>query len=233
MVQVSCGLGSEMKGNEMHENINTIEYWENRFLSGDWETKQGRWQTKNFAIGQIPYLNISRDFTGTIMDFGCGLGDAMPVYRKYFPQANLIGIDISATAIELCRKHFGSIATFIQGDCNNIPPSDVIIASNVFEHLTDDLEVAKILLHKCRFLKIVVPYKEWPLCLEHVNIYNEKYFSELGEYDWQVFPCRGWSLYGKKLWKHVYVKNIFRFILRRQVRHRRKQIMFHPRGFHR
>ncbi|MDX8412753.1 MAG: hypothetical protein R8J85_01570 [Mariprofundales bacterium] len=77
----------------MDENINTKAYWDDRFSSGDWEEKRGRWQTESFAKGQIEHLKISSDFKGTILDFGCGLGDAMPIYRQSFPLAKLIGMD--------------------------------------------------------------------------------------------------------------------------------------------
>lgn len=181
----------------MKDNINTKEYWDRRFSSGDWEEKGGRWETESFARSSIPYLEIAKDFEGTIIDFGCGLGDAMPVYKENFPQAKLIGVDISSSAIELCQTKYGSIATFMQGDYKVIPYSDVIITSNVFEHFSNDKVVAKSLLSKCKDLYIVVPYKEWPLHLEHVNTYDESYYSDLdlGKYDWKIFPVKGWSFY--------------------------------------
>jgi SAM-dependent methyltransferase len=212
---------------EMRENINTRSYWEQRFSSGDWEVKQGRWQTENFARGQIPHLQIADNFEGTLLDFGCGLGDAMPIYKENFPKAKLVGIDISQSAIDICREKYGSIASFMQGDYDSVPNVDIIIASNVFEHLADDRKVAKRFLSKCKSLYIVVPYKEWPLCSEHVNTYDEHYFLELGKYDYKVFPCAGWTHYGiKGLWYHIYFKNIFRFLLRKPLGHRNMQIIF-------
>jgi len=212
-----------------NENINTQSYWEERFSSGDWENSQGRQQTENFAKAQIQYLHIDNSFTGTILDFGCGLGDAIPIYRENFPQANLIGIDISHSAIELCRDKYGEIATFIQGNHKNIPDNvDVIIASNVLEHISEDLIVAKHLLSCCKSLYIVVPYQESNLHPEHINRYDEKYFSELGKYDYQIFLCKGWTPYGvKDLWYQVYFKNIFRFLLRLPLVYRNRQIIFH------
>ena len=219
------------------ENINTRAYWESRFASGSWERNQGRLQTADFARGQIPHLNIPPDFAGTILDFGCGLGDAMPIYRQHYPQARLLGMDISASAIDLCREHYGQIATFSQGDHTIAPPADIVISSNVFEHLSDDRHVARVLLNSCTWLKIIVPYKEYPPSYkapadsEHVNThYDENAFQELGEYEWAVFPCRGWSEYGFKLWYHVNVLNVFRSIFGRPPRLRKTQIMYHLRG---
>ena len=215
----------------MRENINTRTYWERRFSSGDWEAKQGRWQTENFARGQIPHLQIGGDFEGTLLDFGCGLGDAMPVYRQHFPKTKLVGVDISQSAIDICQEKYGSIASFIRGDDGRVPEVDVIIASNVLEHLTDDRKVAKCLLSKCKSLYVVVPYKEWPLFSEHVNTYDERYFLDIGGYDYRVFPCVGWTPFGMRdLWYQIYFKNISRFLLGKPLRHRNMQIIFHFAG---
>lgn len=207
--------------------INTKEYWENRFASGDWEVKQGRLQTEAFARGQVPYLELGNDFEGTILDFGCGLGDAMPIYRENFPKAKLIGVDISANAISKCRMKYGSMATFTQADYNSVPEVDVIIASNVLEHLSNDREVAQALLHRCKDLYVFVPYDERPLCSEHVNTYGMNHFRELGKYTYKVFACKGWTPHGKDLWWGIYLKNIVRPLLGRQILRRGMQIMFH------
>jgi SAM-dependent methyltransferase len=218
----------------MPGNVNTRDYWEHRFSSGDWEAKQGRRQTANFAKGQIPHLQILRDFEGTIVDFGCGLGDAMPVYRKRFPRAKLVGVDISQNAIDACRERYGAMASFLQGDCESIQDADIVIASNVLEHLTNDREVAKRLLSKCKSLYVTVPYKEWPLCSEHVNTYDEGYFSDIGGYVCRVFPCAGWPPHGRTglafhlyWWYQVSFKNILRFLVRKPLCRRPMQILFH------
>jgi cyclopropane fatty-acyl-phospholipid synthase-like methyltransferase len=80
-------------------NINTKKYWDNRFEQ-NWEKQNGRLQTQSFAESQMTLLELSSDFSGTILDFGCGLGDAMPVYKRSFPKAKLIGVDISSVGIK-------------------------------------------------------------------------------------------------------------------------------------
>jgi SAM-dependent methyltransferase len=210
-------------------NINTKLYWNSRFKSGDWEIKQGREQTRLFALTQIDYLLIPEQFSGVILDFGCGLGDALPVYRKKYPKAKLIGMDISNEAIEKCKAKFGNIAEYQQGDHTNVPSVDIIISSNVFEHLTDDKYIAESLLKLTRELVIIVPYKEFidNSNGEHVNSYDEYSFSNLGEYTFKIFPSFGWSEYGWNLWWHIRFKNIFRKILMQKTKQRKMQIMFH------
>lgn len=212
-------------------NINTKDYWERRFATGDWEAKGGRRQTRLFAETQVRYLPIPTDHSGTILDFGCGLGDAMPVYRAAYPNASLIGVDISGAAIAECKERYGHIAQFVQGDYRDIAPVDVIIASNVFEHLSNDTEIVRHLIGRSRDLFIVTPYKEvlFP-GTEHVNSYDETSFAELGECDSVVFASRGWSEYGLRLWFDVYLKNLLRPFFARKILHRKRMIMFHLAG---
>lgn len=208
------------------ENPNTLEYWEGRFSSGDWEECRGREQTAGFAFGQMPHLRIPRDFDGTIVDFGCGLGDAMPVYRDHCPSARLVGVDVSPAAIAKCRDVYGEMATFVAGDHTAVPECDIVIASNVFEHLSDDLDVARALKSRCRRLEIVVPYRESPLYPEHVNSYDAHSFEALGDARRVVFACRGWSQYGRDLWWEVRAKNVMRALRGEPLRRRLMQVLF-------
>lgn len=216
---------------DLIRNINSRDYWEGRFSTGDWEQKGGRSQTAHFATAQVAHFGFDKNFSGSLVDFGCGLGDAIPVYNKFFPNAKLVGIDVSESAITKCKEQYGKIASFISGTHQNCPAADVIVASNVFEHLSDDVEIAKALLSKCKELYITVPYNELPLCPEHVRIYNEKYFQALGESDFVIFPSRGWSEYGRSMWKLVF-KNLLRRLSGRPIQSRKMQIMFMFKGKH-
>lgn len=209
------------------ENINTKSYWNSRFASGDWEQKKGRNQTKQFALAQIPYLNISKTFSGTILDFGCGLGDAFPIYKEAFPNAQLIGLDISEEAIKKCKETYGQMGKFICGNFTDVPTVDVIIASNVFEHLSDDISIAKYLIKKCQHLNIIVPFNEQLVPnSEHINSYNKDYFSSIGDYHYKVFTSKGWGPDGIKLLYQVYLKNLLRPLLGKSTAKRSKQIIF-------
>jgi len=209
-------------------NINTKNYWEKRFSSGDWETKKGRNQTVDFATSQIQYIKISEDMDGVILDFGCGLGDAMPIYKKAFPKAKLIGVDISEKAISLCKKKYGGIANFINGEFSEVPIVDVIISSNTFEHLSDDKTIITALLERCNELFVVVPYKEKIIDnKEHINSYDESYFNEICKCDYNIFISKGWSQFGFDLWFNIYLKNLARPFLGKKLADRSKQIIYH------
>ena len=208
------------------KNINTREYWEGRFSSNDWENAKGRTQTKDFAEALAPHLGLDETFQGTLLDFGCGLGDALPVYRRHFPRAKLLGMDISEHAVRKCWQRYGDIAEFMQGEAKQAPAADVIVTSNVLEHLDNDIGTAQRLMTKCQRLFVVVPYREWPLDEEHVRSYDDSSFAELKPVGHVVFPSRSWSQFGLRLWRKVYLKNVLRKYSGLPLHRRRLQIMY-------
>ena len=206
--------------------INSVDYWNARFGSGDWASKGGCTQTQLFAEAQLPYLPIVPSFAGSICDFGCGAGDAFSVYRKAWPHAKLLGVDFSAEAIQLCAERYGQIAEFVCGDINAVPEVDIIICSNVLEHLEDDKSVVSRLLGKCKTLYVVVPYREHSLSSEHVRNYDENYFSEFTVVRKVIFKSRGWTEFGVRSIARIYLKNIFQYLMGQPIRRRRMQILF-------
>jgi SAM-dependent methyltransferase len=159
------------------KNINTKTYWNKRFKSGSWN-KAGRKQTIHYALGNVLYMDLDKDFAGSILDFGCALGDAIPIFKSAFPNAIFYGIDISDEAIKICKENYGDLATFSSGSHQNVTEKDIIIASHVMEHITDDKKVVRFLIEKCKYIYIIVPYKENPLYHEHVNYYEDDYYDD-------------------------------------------------------
>jgi len=174
-------------------------------------------------------LGLPDDFDGLIVDFGCALGDAMPVYKSHYPRARLVGVDISPYAIDRCRERYADLAEFICGDESSVPPADVVIASNVFEHLPNHIDVARQFLAKCRDLYITVPYKETPfVTVSHINRYDKSSFVYLGRCECTVFMSEAWASQGiKNIIYNIYFKNTIRWVLNKPLWTRRKQIMFH------
>lgn len=214
-------------------NINSKEYWDDRFSTNhklSWRANAGENQTRIFAHEIAKRLKMNVDFNGTILDFGCALGDAIPIYKERYPNAKFIGTDFSTAAIEICIQKFGDIATFQAKDVNNIPSVDVIIISNVLEHMSNDREFVEKLLSKCKDLYIAVPYDEKPpLHSEHVNSYNRQTFDYLNA-DKEVYLCRGYTT--SQIFKsyiNIELKNIirpfFKIPLNRGGLY--KQILFH------
>lgn len=202
--------------------MNSKQYWENRFHC-DWEQVDGRKQTAHYAKINILQMRIDPEFNGKLLDFGCALGDAIPVYKKAFPKAKLIGMDISDEAIKRCDNLYREFAEFQQGTYLDIPKVDLIVASHILEHIPNDRLIVKHLLSKCKELFVFVPYKEDPLYFEHVNVYDENYYGELAPYKYKIFKK---PISFQYYLKHQFV-NTIRLISGRTKQKLINVIMFH------
>jgi len=86
----------------------------------------------------------------TILDFGCGVGNTGPYIRKYFPDSQIFGVDISEASISIAKeKHKGTDISYavIEANADDFPfdlQFDLILASMVFHHVPreDHLQVA-------------------------------------------------------------------------------------------
>ncbi len=139
----------------------TSEYFDKAFSEGgQWESNNGREQTRRFAECFVKYTKIPLD-RFSLLDVGCALGDAMPVLRTTYPNARLYGCDVSRVAVDRCRKDYGEMAEFFRAGFEEISGTwDVIYCSNVLEHFEGYVEIASLLLAKCEILYIMTPYHE-------------------------------------------------------------------------
>lgn len=207
------------------KNINTKDYWDTRFKSKSWG-KIGNRQTREYAKANIAQMGLSKTFNGTILDYDCALGDAIPVYRETFPNANLLGLDFSEAAIKICKERYSDIAKFKSGNHQSVDQVDIIIASHVMEHLTDDIKVVKHLLYKCKTMFIFVPYKENPLYKEHVNYYEEDYYDIFNVLEKKAFVV---SFNYKLNWKELF-KSFLKLQFKRTGVFKKDIIMYKLKG---
>jgi len=72
-----------------------------------------------------------------IVDFGCGTGSAIPFLIKFFPNAFVLGVEISSKSIELAKKlHKSSCVEFRQADSSWADGSfDLVFCNGVFHHI--------------------------------------------------------------------------------------------------
>lgn len=207
------------------KNINTKDYWETRFKTKNWG-KSGNRQTREYAKANIAQMILSNDFNGSILDYGCALGDAIPIYHQSFPNAKLKGVDFSEAAIEICKDRFGDIADFESGDHTVVTQADIIIASHVMEHLTDDSRIVEQLLQCCKELYVFVPYKENPLYREHVNYYEKDYYNQFNVLEKKEFLVS----FDYKLGFKELLKTCLKFKFTNTGRFSKEIIMFRLKG---
>lgn len=74
-----------------------------------------------------------------ILDFGCGVGNAVPWFRTYLPDAALTALDISRRSLEVAESRFPGQATFVPFDGRRLPfpdaSFDVVFTACVFHHI--------------------------------------------------------------------------------------------------
>lgn len=86
----------------------------------------------------------------SILNFGCGIGKSESILSKYFPNASILGIDVSAESIELAKQqeYDSSKIRFESFDGTNIhiqQQFDIIYIANVFHHIphSEHLNITK------------------------------------------------------------------------------------------
>ncbi|MCL2792123.1 MAG: class I SAM-dependent methyltransferase [Spirochaetaceae bacterium] len=74
-----------------------------------------------------------------ILDFGCGVGLNVPYLKKYFPNANLFGCDVSSESIKIAEDNFPycefSVVNTPEGLMRFRDKINVIFVSTVLHHI--------------------------------------------------------------------------------------------------
>lgn len=159
--------------NDSYGPVNSKEYWDGRFSSGDWERNQGRRQTRYFYVLLAELLpdwfkdRVRRDSDLRIVDFGCAEGDGIPVLSAELDHG-VIGVDFSAEAVKNAAAQYPGF-TFEQGDVRSYRGRvDVAILSNIIEHFPDPYGLLESVAARTkRFLVVMVPLEETDLMAEH------------------------------------------------------------------
>ena len=75
------------------------------------------------------------DYSGNILEYGCGVGLLAAHITRYLPQASLSGYDVSATSIEIIKREISAKGLFTNEISKLAADYDLIILSNVIHHI--------------------------------------------------------------------------------------------------
>lgn len=163
------------------DNINSKEYWENRFQT-DWSSMGGNSQTLFFAQVATKLLPdcLIHEITDkhySITDYGCAEGEGTGFLHAFFGVPTS-GIDFSDKAIQVARENNSGcefkICDIITDDLG-IGVTDIAFCSNVLEHLAEPWKIAKKMsCAASRYLIILVPFREKLHILEHCNTFDSE-----------------------------------------------------------
>lgn len=68
------------------------------------------------------HVAAERDLRGlTVLEVGCGRGGGASYISRYLSPRSLVGVDFSANAVALCRRHRGPGLAFAVGDAEGLP----------------------------------------------------------------------------------------------------------------
>lgn len=102
-----------------------------------------------------------------ILDYGCGLGDALDRLARHFQVAEAIGVDVSATAIESAARRYPA-HRFVRGDLVALAAlrADMITFFDVLEHLPDIPQALAAARNCADYVGIKIPLeKTWLIAL--------------------------------------------------------------------
>lgn len=123
------------------ENYNTLLTERTRFFSSSEEY---------FARYKVELVRSRIDKQiGSLLEYGCGIGRNIPFLQQSFPEARVVGSDISAASLEFAKQENQEVDFFIEDESTNCDDSfDLIFVAGVFHHIPipQRTEVAKTLL---------------------------------------------------------------------------------------
>ena len=86
------------------------------------------------------YLAKARASCGRITDFGSGIGNSIPYFRRYFPGTALSCADVSVRSAQLAQNRYPGYETYLLIEAEKIPISDasqdLVFSACVFHHIS-------------------------------------------------------------------------------------------------
>ena len=190
------------------EAINSRTYWDRRFEL-DWDQRGGPDQSRFFAGIMLEWMSprLRQEITEeawSICDWGCAEGDGTAALAAAFPRSRISGMDLAPAAIRKASQRYPAI-TFRTGDVDGLAdPVDVIVTSNVLEHLEDPWgSLARLAPLARRVVIVLVPFLDSTGDPEHVHVFRpievrerldaETYLTEAAVIDTLSMPQTRWS----------------------------------------
>lgn len=155
--------------------INSQSYWDDRFAT-DWESCEGREQSRFFAQLAIEYLPawFKRAVAAegmAICDWGCAEGDGTDILATSFGREKVTGVDFSEIAIQRARELHSDLEfkkeDWLSDEVEN-QQYDVVFSSNTLEHFYRPNEILeKLGQFAKKMIVLALPYREFERIEEH------------------------------------------------------------------
>lgn len=117
-----------------NRRFSSKRYWEERYAQGG---NSGSGSSGRLSEYKAEFLNALFQSNGVdaVIEWGCGDGKQLALLEV----AHYTGVDVSHTALELCRKHHGQPGrTFLHTDEADQLTADTSLSLDVLYHLVED-----------------------------------------------------------------------------------------------
>ena len=109
------------------------QYFDDTITPDGWQEEVYRFAREIFDSGSL----------NSVLDIGCGSGRKL---MKYFPDRQTIGLDVEKTCAALRRRYPGRQWQVADFRATAVPAADLVIASDVIEHVADPDEMLEYIL---------------------------------------------------------------------------------------
>lgn len=90
------------------------------------------------AKAQYVALLVGRQFAGTVLDFGCGIGLVSRALKRHLPAATMHGYDESQASVEMVDSDIRAKGLYTSESRDLGSDYDLIIVANVLHHVVPD-----------------------------------------------------------------------------------------------
>jgi trans-aconitate 2-methyltransferase len=111
------------------------------------------------ALDLLARVPLDRAAARRVVDLGCGGGALFPALRARFPDARLVGVDLSPAMLAKARENDPAVE-LVEADAaawRPAEPVDLIVANASLHWLPDHERLMPDLLRRCRVLAVQVP----------------------------------------------------------------------------
>lgn len=164
------------------------EYWEQRYQH---RHNSGAGSYNRLAEFKAEFLNgfVEENRIGSVLEFGCG--DGAQLKLAHYPQ--YIGVDISPTAVHMCRSIFAGDAGksfYCVGELPAGMTAELTLSLDVIYHLVEDeifeAYMRELFLRSERYVIVYASNRDEPWHARHVRHRQFTNWVERNEPDWRL-----------------------------------------------
>ena len=120
-----------------------------------WHVEDSLWKADQVERLLAAHPEVPR---GTVAEVGCGAGEILRILHDRWPEAELVGYEVSPQAHELAEPRATDRLSFRLADATQEPLDvDLILLMDVVEHVDDPLAFLRALAARCRHAVLHIP----------------------------------------------------------------------------